>query len=435
MAAPDTSSPVQHTDETLDIFGRPSGWMLHWGSGLVVILFGLLIGFAGLVRYPDKILASVVITTSNPPVPVVVRMDGVIHQVFVEDGSSVEEGQPLLLFDNPAKLVDVQQLDSLLHILQAYNSPVDLLAGKLPTDLAVGSLGHNYAQLLNRSDELRHWLQRQKNGQRVERIEEQLHELRMLRQNMEEQLETKRLEVAIAKRNLEQFQNLLERESASQLEVDQSATRFLRAQQEEQEHENRLNINQSQEAVLVATRIALEEDLADQVIDKWLAWNALVRGLKQELTEWKERYLLCAPKDGIISFFKPLYPGLFLKQHEVLFGIISIESSPVYQAEGLLPDLASGKIQEGSKAYIELSAYPQREYGQLNAEVQSIALASAEVGTGYRVTLSLPEALTSSYNKPLPFRHQMTGQAILLSENRSLIGRLLDKLRNLRQNI
>lgn len=429
-----SSPPLETAEETLAIFGRPSGWMLYWGSATIVAFFAVLLLFISWVDYPDKVVTEVTITAGAPTVPVVTRSEGVIAEIFVEEGDQVVANQLLMVLDNPAELEDVQQLENLLTKINAFSSPLDVPTLRLPTSLKLGTMGRSYTQLQNLSAEISYWLARQKNSLRAQQLTAQLQEISKIQARLQEQLETQKLETEIAKNQLEQFEKLLVKEAASQLEVDQAATNFLRAEKQIKEHENRLAMSRSQEAELREARLALGESVSDQLMERWLSWQAERRHLQQELYEWQEQYLLRAKQSGSISFYENSYPGLFVGAHQVMMGIVPNPTADIYLAEGLLPQTASGKILPGAKAYLELEAYPSREFGQVPALVQQIALSTSTEEGGYRLVLSLPAGLRSSYGIDLPARQQMKARAVLLSEEKSLLRRLLDHLWAVRRN-
>ncbi|WP_020535831.1 HlyD family secretion protein [Lewinella cohaerens] len=428
MPARPSLPPLEPAEDTLAIFGRPSGWMLYWGSGVIVVFFALLLLFISWVNYPDKITTEVVITAGAPPVPVVTRTEGVVAQVFVTEGEFVETNAPLIVLDNPADLQDVLKMEELIANLRPFSSPLDIPSVSLPSSLKLGTMGRTYTQLQNLSTEIDYWLQRQSSSPRAQEITKQLEEIKKLQASLQEQLETQELETAIARNQLNQYEELFIKEAASQLEVDQAATNYLRSERQIKQQENRLTESRNREAELRESRLALGENVSDQIMERWLKWQASLRLLQQELYEWQELYVLRATQSGSISFYENIYPGLFVPPHQVVMGIVPADTTGVYLAEGLLPQTASGKILPGAKAYLELDAYPSREFGQIRAEVQQIALAANAEGGSYRLVLGLPDSLRTSYGITLQARQQMRAQAVLLSENKSLLRRLLDHL-------
>lgn len=426
-----SSYPAPSPDESLEVFGKPAGWMLHWGTSIVVVLAILLLALAAFIRYPDKVQFEVFITTHPPPLPIVNRNDGIIKDIAAADGDTVQEGAILLVFDTPANLVDISYLDSLLQDLQKVSSPTELLDHTPREPLQLGELGYDYTQLLNTTMMLQDKWRRQPILARIRYIDAQVKELGVLRNNLNDQLETLRLELAIAERNLQQFEELLQREAASQIEVDQSATRFLGVQRRIEEQQNRLSQNRSQEAQIQEARAALQAEAEDELLNLWLQWRAQLRALQQQFFQWNETHVLRANTDGTLIFFTPLTPGQQLLQNQTPLGIVPSLQTPDFLAEGLLPDLASGDIKVGSEGYLEILAYPASSYGRVIATVQSIALAPQTAGEGYRITLSLPEGLQSTHQHDLPFRQQMMAKATLLTKKSSLLGRLFARLRNL----
>jgi hypothetical protein len=169
-------------------------------------------------------------------------------------------------------------------------------------------------------------------------------------------------------------------------------------------------------------------------MNRWLAWRGQLRMLQQGLQVWKEKYLLRATAPGRVSFYTRAYPGRFLEAPAVVLGIVPIADGQQYFAEGQLPQAASGKIAVGTTAYLELDAYPAREFGQLPAEVTQIALTATATGQGYRLLLTLPDGLRTTYGIDLPVRQELSARAVLLSEERTLLGRLLHRLRSARYN-
>ena len=78
---PRSSFPAQTTDETLEVFQKPAGWMLYWGSTLLVLFVVLLLVLAAFVKYPDQVEIPVTITTVPPPVPIVARSAGMVQEI------------------------------------------------------------------------------------------------------------------------------------------------------------------------------------------------------------------------------------------------------------------------------------------------------------------------------------------------------------------
>ena len=68
-------------DNLQNMLGHPPGWSLRWGITAVLVAAALFLGLAWLVKYPDVIVARVVIVTENPPIRLFARSSGKISRL------------------------------------------------------------------------------------------------------------------------------------------------------------------------------------------------------------------------------------------------------------------------------------------------------------------------------------------------------------------
>ena len=61
-------------------------------------------------------------------------------------------------------------------------------------------------------------------------------------------------------------------------------------------------------------------------------------------------------------------------------------------------------------------------------EVESVSLV-AQKGA-HLVSVRLPSPLTTNYGRPISFKQEMTGDASIIVEDRSLLGRIFSELRD-----
>lgn len=84
------------------------------------------------------------------------------------------------------------------------------------------------------------------------------------------------------------------------------------------------------------------------------------------------------------------------------------------------------------RAIIRLDGLPAQEFGTLEARVAQIALLPQK--EEYLVDLEFPADLQTSYGKTIAFRQEMSGQLRIITEDRRVLERLFDQLRNLLHN-
>lgn len=420
--------PINDLRRDTDLLERPPGWMLYWGSAAVVGLLVALLLVAAWVRYPVRVVVPVRITSVQPPLAVVVPEAGIIQTLWAQDGDTVAAQAPLLLLHNPAHFADVQHLDSLLQQWAQWDSPAAVLAVHPPDALQLGTLDEGYTLLTNHIHTLQLQLTRQYGGQRAAQWQLQRQRLTDARQTLAQQVQHQREEVAIAQRNAQQFRQLFERQTASQLEVDAAEIRLLRAQQELQNLEGRLLDNEGRQAALADNILAVTETKDETTTAQWLAVMQHIRLLRLGVRTWEQRYLVRAPAAGRVGWVAPLQAGQPIASQTVALRITPIGTPPNYTAEGQLPGIDYGELHPGDTAYIRLDAFPHRIYGQLPARVERIAQVPSDATGTYRLVLTLPQGLTTGYGRTLPFRYDMPAQAIILGEDRSLLGRIVQRV-------
>ena len=81
----DRQSELLYSDPIREIMGRPPGRILRWGTLAIFFVIFFFLFFSWMIRYPEKIVAPVEITTVNPPVTLVSKISGNIKFLYVKD--------------------------------------------------------------------------------------------------------------------------------------------------------------------------------------------------------------------------------------------------------------------------------------------------------------------------------------------------------------
>jgi HlyD family secretion protein len=100
--------------------------------------------------------------------------------------------------------------------------------------------------------------------------------------------------------------------------------------------------------------------------------------------------------------------------------------------EGLLPVSASGTLQIGQKAIIEIENYPSAQFGTLAGIVQDISLIPQD--QKYRVKVRLPDGLKTSYQKVLPPSALLSAKVTIVTKEYSLLERLFQNIVDIMRN-
>ncbi len=121
---------LREEDEVQFLLGRPPGWILRWGVGIVFAGVVIALWATWVIRYPDVVVAPVQIVTERPAVRLVSVSGGKIAALPAKDKYRVAPGEILAAMENPADWVHVIALERYLRELPPDTLPFDAwLAG------------------------------------------------------------------------------------------------------------------------------------------------------------------------------------------------------------------------------------------------------------------------------------------------------------------
>jgi HlyD family secretion protein len=166
--------------------------------------------------------------------------------------------------------------------------------------------------------------------------------------------------------------------------------------------------------------------------------NSLLSGLKTASGEllsavenWEQLYLLVSPMDGTVTFNAFWKSQQFVNAGDKVLAIVSRNPGEII-GRIKCPASGSGKIKPGQRVNIKVQGYPYMEYGTLPGRVKTISLVSNE--NWYSLEAELPQGLKTGTGKTLDFTGELTGQAEIVTDDRSLFSRILSPLQYLMTN-
>lgn len=407
------------------IIGHPPGWALRWGMTVLFGVLGLLLLIAWLVRYPDIVEARAVLTTEHPPIRMVAKASGALAELRVKDGQSVQAKEIIGVLDNPAKLEDIERLEIFLENLSE-NRPDSYLAIDAPKQLQLGNLEAMHAQFSQRFSELKHFLEQDINYLKISNLRKQILEIERLNRSLERQTAILAEEVEVAHAGFARDSILLSQNSLSELELEATKTVWLRRRRELESLrsgtvQNALSIRQMEAKIL-----DLQQLRSDDESELQLNFKSEIERLQGEIEVWKDTWLLTAPITGEVALTNAWSKNQFIEEGmEVLTIVPQAEAGKVF-GKAFLTGEGLGKVGEGMTAYLRLDGFPYQEYGVLNAELRSIS--EVPGAQGYEAQLTLTNGMVTSHDRPIPFRQEMQATARIVTQERSLLKRLLERI-------
>ncbi len=418
----------QERDEIQGLINRPPGWILSYGNGALLATVLLVLVLAAVIRYPDVMEAPAYLSSEQPAVAVTAPSGGILQQLLVQDGEEVEKEAPLAVIGGRAHWQAVRRLEALLQQTGLAAGPSFPPDTPFPPIEGLGSLQAPYNQLRLRLQQLSFFREQQSARARIQHLEEQLAKIRELNESLQIQIDTLEREVAIARNNYRQYEQLFQRGSASELEVETSQTAYLRYQRQLQAQRDELLDNQLAMNRLETQVLMLRQEEALEEQNHLAALTESANELQHAMEGWKARRLASAPIAGKVVFTAPLAEGQYLNAEQELAQLLPAGEAPVL-AIAQLAAPGIGKVQKGQEARVRLDAYPYREYGQLRGRVEHIASVPRAGANQYLLTISLPDGLRTSFGQDIPFQQRLSGQAYIITADRSFLGRLFGRLR------
>ncbi|WP_286761496.1 HlyD family secretion protein [Salegentibacter sp. UBA1130] len=416
------------SEEVQEILSRPPNWLVRWGITIIFLLTCLVLLLSFLIRYPDFIEATAIVTTKKPTERVVARYSGTLEKVLVKNGDTVRPGDRLAVIRNTAKTEDVNFLKALIDSTKVtapqlnfpINSTSELVLGDIEPAYIAFERSYIEYELLNSLDPYAGELIN--NEQTITEIKNRL----------ENQISQKRIqeqELQLKLSNFKRQKHLFDKGIISAYEFEKQKIELLQVQ--EQLKSTAISISQLRESVASGNHILNKTKINKQEEQKMLFSNfsQSFYGLKKAIRDWEYIYSLKSSTYGILSFQEFWGANQFVNSDETVFSILPL-GNPNYFGKLIVPSQSVGKISIGQKVLIKLNNFPSEQYGTLVGEIENLSV-SPNIEGNYFAYISLPQGTTTSYNITLSLGQELVGMAEIITEDLSLAQRIFYRLKDL----
>ena len=415
------------SEEVQEILTQPPAWIIRWGITLIFFIIVNLILGSYFISYPDTVPAMITIITETPPNSVYARNAGNLT-FYIGDQQSVQEGDILGVISNPANSEDVI---SLLQGLDEYRDML-FLQGTYDTSMQFDSrldLGSNQNAYLNLLDAHLNYVSFQRFGlyaRQLAAYRDQINYYKELLAQSEQQKKLLSGELEESYKRYEADSLLYKQQAITRFDFGTSKSNYSAVRRSLETTKSNITNSRIQiaqlESTMSETEIAYHQE--EQQLKNQLK-NAF-KNLESQLHVWEQNYLLRASIDGRAAFVNYWSDKQFVKQGDEVVTIIP-DSEEIF-GRMLMPVTGSGKVEPGQRVNIRLENYPANEYGMLLGEIESISLVTND-DNNYLIRVKLINGLTSTYNKELPFKQEMLGNAEIITEDLRLIERFFNDIR------
>lgn len=398
--------------------------VLKWGKVIIIISFIIIFIIVFLLKYPDKITGTVIITTKTPPITLFPKISGEIESLNFNEGDTISKGNLLCVIKNTSKYQDVLFLEKYLNDFDEKDITKIIL---FKDSLKLGVLQTSFINFANTVDNSLRNENENFTDAKINILKREIHQINNSNSHLSENKKLLLKELNLGKKNFERYKSLHSKGVISDIDIENREAIYLQQKRkvediEIQIYNDKIKINQLENQIISLKEIKLDETYFDSVKK-----TESYKKLKEDIDNFKEKYLITSPISGIVSMKERRTINQYILQSQILCVIIPNDREIV--ALGSLPVARLGKLNENSLAIIKLENYPSKEFGVLTGEIKNISLLQQNNNT-YSLEINLLNKLSTSYGLEIKYSPEMKGNLEVILEKRSLFEKLVDEIRN-----
>jgi len=413
-------------EELSEYINKPPSWWEKLGLYLLLFVFLLIIFFSIVIKYPDKIIAPIIITSINPPVKIYSEVDGFIDKLYVVDNQKVNKNQLLGVIKSSCSYYDILFVDSLLESVD--NDYIYFKKILFEKKLILGELQTYYVELEKAIENYLNFISLSPYPKKIKAKNDEYQKFIKYLDNLKKQHviysnsymvtyskfrrdSILRINNVISEVDFEiSKNNLIEKEyELSKIEVDISSG-IVALEKIKQE--------------IIDLQLQYEEKLKDYLIEIENSKNIL----KAAIAEWKKKYLFISPINGIVSFTRYWHENQYIFKNDLILTIIPTNPNLLIGRVKVKP-VGLGKVSHGMCVFVKLDNYPYHEFGSIKGYISNISV--VPVDNEYIIEVRFPDGLKTNYNKQILFNQEMPGIAEIITEKKSLFVRILSPIKYL----
>ena len=420
--------PELRSEEVQEVLGWVPPWILR--SGITVLFLIVIVLFVGswFYKYPDVIEAPLIVTSYNPPVQVIARVNGKIAQLLVADKQTVQASDYLAVIENPANINDAGKLKIQLALWHEMirSGRLQFTPDELNRKYELGDMQASYLGFIRSAVNYRLFTELNYFPQRISAIEEQISKQQQYYERLLKQYEVVQQQYVLAHRQYERDSTLHAKKMIPEAEHDVSVNSFLQSRHSLESSRITLDnaaiqTDQLRQSIL---------DLRLQELEKSGQLQAEIKtgldNLLNAFNTWEMAYVLKTPVDGTVDVSKYWNANQNITAGETVFTIIP-EAPDELVGRAQLPIAGSGKVKTGQAVNVRFLNFPDTEYGIVRGVVSNISVVPS--GDSYTLEIRFPNRLMTTYGTELPFCREMHATAEIITEDLRLLERLFMPLK------
>lgn len=433
---PLTSTPSVQQQSINDLIGNPPSWILRSGISLIGLFSIIALLLAHYIAYPDKVSAIGVMTTAQPPVSHHAVTTGVIDSLFFQEGDLIKQGATVAYLFNSAKLDDIKAFKSALKELDSGLSQNICPKELLSKDWLLGTLQGEYSRLQLMIDELCQEMAQQITFKQINALEKEQQYIEHLQRVIHADRTLQQKELEYVHKDEQRQDKLWTDKVISDMDHERSKLSVLQYEKSlnntnQSLLQNEIRINQIRQE-----SFRLREERTQRILSLKIKIKEHILHLNGQITLWEQQHLIMAQKEGILGFYPEIVQGKYISAGEALFTILPDPHTNKF-VRVFIPTQEMIRVETGSKAIIKFDAYPYKQWGVIESQVNFISqtpFLDKEGRSQYELQINLPDELVTTYGNRLTYKALDGASVDIITEDRSILTRIFDQFLNLINN-
>ncbi len=412
-------------DTHKEIHSFKASWFLKWGVTVVFIIIGIIIWLSAIVRYPDIITGEAILTSSNPPATLLAVSTAQIKHIHVIDNAIVKKGDYLLEYEHAADLRDIKKLKKLLS---GFTTDRDSLLGIYKVlnghRFQLGEIQNSYYEFIKVLYSHYYFFELRHDILKINELREQKKIQQKLSKHYQNIQQIKRKEFQLVESREKTDSSLLQENIINEFSYKTSLINTL-SKQNNIENANisfsgtLLQLNKIKESI-TNLKLDREEKISQLSISIPYAYN----NLKSTIHLWEQKYTVKAAINGKVAFLSYVKEKNTVSAGDRLFTILPPKIE--YEVQLKFPFEGAEKVKTKQNVRIKLSDVPYKEFGYLPCTIKKIAQVANE---DHYLAVAIPkDELVTTFDKQISYKENMKGIGEIVTNDRSLLGRMLEKI-------
>lgn len=429
---------TEHSEEAQQILGRIPSWIVRWGVTVIFAVFALILLGCCIIKYPEKVTATVTITTGNSPVDAVAKSSGNLEVIFVANGDSVGSGDILGIIHSSAVWKDVLEVERCLEETSGLSPDSLVLQDWVYAGWNMGEIQGEWSAFSTACRQLREYLERDVAGRRMELTRDQISKQKEYYARMQSQEVVMREDLSYEERSFRRDSSLYSRDVISETEYEESVRSLLQTRSGMMSFESQMTSTELAVLQLEQQMVELSIQRDDEMLSMERELDGCRERLAAQIRSWYLTCVISSPMDGRVSFVRKWDTGQFISAGEVFLTVVpSGKQTPIGIVK--VPQASFGKVSTGQKVNVRLNGYPYMEYGMLVGEIGYLssvpeAADGQQTEPQYTAEIVFPDGMMTTYGRELRLIQKMVGTAEIITKDRRLIMRFLDPIAALFKN-